>query len=199
MALAPFREIHGQINESLQRLQGALERNAQTADRRLRMRALAAIGLHQHYVDQLAGRPDSTADQFIRESLELSRQLGDAQAAAATLSNLGMIYRDWGDNPRAIDCFEQATAILEDLDDEPGAVRTQLQLGLTIYRAEQCPGDQARAIPMIEDGLQRLSALGDLRSVGMVKVVLGQIARDRGRRRRSSAPHRRRKCRTICA
>ncbi len=180
LALAPFWEIHGQISESLQRLQGALERSKQTVAPRLRMRALAVISLEQHYVDQLAGRPASTADQFGQESLTLARQLGDAPAEAAALSNLGMIYREWGDYPRAIDCLEQALSTLIGMDDEAGTARTLLQLGLTIYRAEQSPGDRARAIPMFEEGLKRLSALGDLRSVGMVKVMLGQTARDRG-------------------
>ena len=178
LALAPFWEVHGQMHESLRRLRGALERNEKTDHLQLRMHALAVIGRQTYYVEQITGKADSEAIRFSREALDLARELDDNPAIAEALGDLGMFYRERADYARAIDHFEPALAILRDIGDEPGAMRTQIQLGMSIYRAGQGTNDRARAIAMLEASLDRLVEFGDLRFAGMAKVLLGQAALD---------------------
>ncbi len=57
---------------------------------------------------------------FIRESLEISRQLGDKQGAAVSLNALAVNARDRGDVPVARPLFEESLALWRESGDPEG-------------------------------------------------------------------------------
>ncbi len=180
VALAPFWEIHGHLREGMRRLRGALERSESKDDNTLRAQALTGAGRLALYFDQTSTAHETDAVWFTRESLQLARELGDAPAIASALRDLGMIYRVQRAYARAIECLEEALAIVEALDDEPGAMRVQLHLGLAMYRAERTPDDRPQATRMFQESLKRLREFGDMRIVGIAQVLLGLATQDRG-------------------
>ena len=90
-ALFRFWEMREYFTEGRARL-GKLLKISSSARTKARMRALFAAGVLA--VDQ---RDYASADVLIRESLEIARQLDDAQGAAASLNALAVNARDRGE------------------------------------------------------------------------------------------------------
>jgi tetratricopeptide (TPR) repeat protein len=116
-ALGWFWLSHGHLVEGRGRLRDAL--TGSTANGRPRARALTASG-------SLAARlGDADAGHVqLDEGIRLWRDLGDLNELASALDTLGwLLIYDAGDDPGALEAFEQSLALRRELGDGPGEIR----------------------------------------------------------------------------
>jgi tetratricopeptide (TPR) repeat protein len=86
----------------------------------MRDRRGEAIRLGNAYVDLGELLPDGDrpgAIQCYEAALAVAQQIGDQHMEGTILTNLGQAYRDKGDVSRARECWTQALAILEAIED----------------------------------------------------------------------------------
>jgi len=116
-ALGWFWFSHGHFAEGRGRLQHALA--GSTATGRPRARALTALGsLAARLGDVDAGRVQ------LNQGIRLWRDLGDLNELASALDTLGWLrVYDAGDDPGALEAFEQSLELRRELGDGPGEIR----------------------------------------------------------------------------
>jgi predicted ATPase/class 3 adenylate cyclase len=117
-ALAWFWLSHGHLAEGRERLTGALAASTPTA--RIRARALTSAGsLAARLGDADTGRAQ------VNEGITLWRNLGDPNELASALDILGwLLVYDAGDDPGALEAFEESVKLRRELGDEPGEIRS---------------------------------------------------------------------------
>src|SRR5262249_33577702 len=105
------------------------------------------------------------------------REAGGAPTAerARALRALGDLVMI-GEPARAETLLVESMAIWNDLGDARGAAGAQ-GAGGAVWANQ---GDQARAVPLLEDAGVRLDALGDRVQAGYVRLHLGVVALDTG-------------------
>jgi len=135
-------------------------------------------GIHHHLgvIAGNRGRLDEP-ENWYRQSLALSAELGNRPGMAVTYHQLGRAARTRGSLDEAEDCYRQSLAITEEFGDRPGMARTYHELGVTA---------QARGRPdEAEDWCRRSLAirekLGDRPGMAGTYHDLGIAAQDRGR------------------
>jgi tetratricopeptide (TPR) repeat protein len=112
-----------------------------------------------------------------------AQRLGDRDAEARALNNLGIAYAQLGDPQQAIPYYEQMLAIVRASGDR----RTEkLALG-NLGRAYADLGDPRQAIDYFEQVLAIVRALGDRRMEGIALGNLGNAYTDLGEARRAIA------------
>ena len=127
--------------------------------------------LERHIGDALQnGRNQADAEAHYRRALELQRADGDRQQEGHTLRNLGVLFRSMGDTPKAVELYEQATAIDREVGNRIGLAASLGNLGLALEDS----GD-ARSLPMIYEALEIQRELGNRRTEGQVLTNLGSL------------------------
>ena len=100
---------------------------------------------------QLGWAKDSTGDRSAAlaaydQALRLYRAAGDGNNEAATLNNIGAVYRGLGDPQRALEYYRQALPIRREVGDRAGEAVTRYNVAM-IHRAQ---GEPARAVAELE-------------------------------------------------
>jgi len=131
-----------------------------------------ALGIVNH----LFGRSDE-AEGFFRESLVMSRELGNKRDAANSLSNLGAIALDQrGDYVEATKIFEECLQLSRDLGDKRSESIDLSNLGSTAFLA----GDIDRAIHLSRASLKVARDLQMEPLVGSELISLGRYELEKG-------------------
>ena len=120
---------------------------------------------------------------WVERGLAAARALGQPQAEATLLHNLGWAYNALGERPQAVGYYRQALALAEAAGDRAGQATTLNSLGL-VYDAL---GERPQALACYEQALALQEALGDragqahtLNSLGLTHANLGDRQRALG-------------------
>ncbi len=170
-ALFRYWEMREYLAEGRARLDKLLKIRGAQAPTKARSRALFAAGVLGVEQGDYAA-----AESLIRESLEISRRLDDAQGAAVCLNALAVSARDRGDIQSARSLFEESLAVWRELGD-PKAVASAVSNLANIVKLQ---GDNARARALYAECLSIFSGLGDRAGVAWSMNYQGDVARDQG-------------------
>jgi predicted ATPase len=170
-ALFRYWEMREYLAEGRARLDKLLKIAGAQAPTKGRSRALFAAGVLGVEQGDYAA-----AEALIRESMEISRQLGNAQGAAVCLNALAVSARDRGDIPSARSLFEESLTVWREVGD-PKAVASAVSNLANIVRLQ---GDNKRARSLYAECLSIFSGLGDRAGVAWSMNYQGDVARDQG-------------------
>jgi predicted ATPase/DNA-binding winged helix-turn-helix (wHTH) protein len=170
-ALFRYWEMHEYLAEGRARLDKLLKIAGAQAPTKARSRALFAAGVLGVEQGDYAA-----AEALIRESMEISRQLGNAEGAAVCLNALAVSARDRGDIPSARSLFEESLTVWREVGD-PKAVASAVSNLANIVRLQ---GDNTRARSLYAECLSIFSGLGDRAGVAWSMNYQGDVARDQG-------------------
>jgi predicted ATPase len=169
-ALFRFWEMREYLAEARSRLGALLRLPGAAAPTKARARALFCAGVLAVEQGDYA-----SADILLRESLEISRQLGDTQGAAVSLNALAVNARDRGDLTLARPLFEESLALWRESGD-PRAVARSLSNLASIVKLQ---GDNDRASSLYAECMSIFQGLGDRMGVAWSLNHQGDVARDR--------------------
>jgi tetratricopeptide (TPR) repeat protein len=169
-ALFRFWEMREYLAEARSRLGALLRLPGAAAPTKARARALFCAGVLAVEQGDYA-----SADILLRESLEISRQLGDTQGAAVSLNALAVNARDRGDLTLAGPLFEESLALWRESGD-PRAVARSLSNLASIVKLQ---GDNDRASSLYAECMSIFQGLGDRMGVAWSLNHQGDVARDR--------------------
>jgi tetratricopeptide (TPR) repeat protein len=167
--LALFDQDREQIDRGWQWLQQ--QRPTDTTDTILLHLVNALI-----FISSLRQDPRREHIPQLEALLAAARRLNDRFAEGATLGNLGVVYNDLADYPRAIAYYEQALHIRREVGDRRGEGQDLGNLGL-VYRHL---GNYPQAIAYCEQQLAIAREVDDRRAEAHVLGNLGIIYADLG-------------------
>ena len=101
--LAICMSLSGQLHRSIQRGLFLLDQTSTVADLSTRARLLNMLGVNHDILEQ-----HDEALAFYRQCLTIQRQLGDNDAIARVLGNIGVVYSRLGDDLLALEHLEEA-------------------------------------------------------------------------------------------
>jgi len=170
-ALFRYWETREYLNEGRDRLGKLLKLPGALAPTKARARALFAAGV-------LAGEQGdyASANALVRESLDISRQLGDTQGVAVSLNALAVLARDRGDVARAHSLCEESLEAWRELGDLKAVARSLSNLANMVT----LQGDYARARSLYAECFSIFRGLGDRTGVAWSLNHQGDVARDQG-------------------
>jgi tetratricopeptide (TPR) repeat protein len=170
-ALFPFWEMREYLAEGRDRLGKLLKLAGAAAPTKGRARALFAAGV-------LAGEQGNyeSADELMRENLDIAHQLRDTQGVAVSLNALAVHARDRGDLAVARSLLEESLVLWRELDD-PKAVARSLSNLANVVKLE---GDYSCARSLYAECLSIFTDLGDRTGVAWSINYQGDVARDQG-------------------
>lgn len=175
-ALWRYWWLRGDIGEGRALLDSLLQTSDST-DPATRAKALNAAGI----LAESQGDSEA-AEQLHRESLEISRRLGDARGVAWSLNNLGVVAIRRGNYERAQALLEENLAVAEQADDDEYIATALMDLGWLA----QSQDDLERAGTLFERSLERFRAIGAesnvaraLNNLGTMALALGETERAR--------------------
>jgi predicted ATPase len=168
-ALFRFWDSREYLTEGRDRLGKLLKLARAAAPTKVRSRALFAAGV-------LAGEQGdyNSADALVRESLHITRQLGDNQGVAVSLNALAVFARDRGDVAAAHSFFEESLVLWRELGDLKAVARSLSNLA----NAVTLKGDYAWALSLYAECLAIFRGLGDQTGVAWSLNHQGDVARD---------------------
>ncbi|MDZ8225908.1 tetratricopeptide repeat protein [Nostoc sp. ChiVER01] len=97
------------------------------------------------------------AIEFLQESLEIKREIGDRDGEGVSLGNLGNAYNFLGQYQRAIDFYQQSLEIKREIGDRNGEGTSLGSLG----NAYNFLGQYQRAIEFLQESLEIKREIGD--------------------------------------
>jgi predicted ATPase len=170
-ALFRFWEMGEYLAEGRDRLGKLLKLTGGSAPTKLRARALFAAGV------LAVGQGDyAAADTLIRESLDISRELGDKQGAAVSLNALAVSARDQGDVAVARSLSEESLMLWRELGDQKAVARALSNLANIV----KLQGDYVGARSLHAECLSIFRELGDRTGVAWSINYQGDVVRDQG-------------------
>jgi len=111
---------------------------------------------------------------LFRQALEIARELGDRQAEANLLTNLGLIYTSMRDYSRAEEYFQVALAICRELGNRQAEANLLTNLGTIATDMER----YEEAIALFHQALEITRELGNRQAEANLLTNLGTIATD---------------------
>jgi tetratricopeptide (TPR) repeat protein len=170
-ALFRFWETREYFAEGRQRVGKLLQLTGALAPTKARSRALFVAGV-------LAGAQGDygPSDVMLKESLEISRQLGDQQGAAVSMNALGVTARERGDVPVARSMFEESLVLWREVGDAKAIARALSNLANIVKQQ----GDNRQARALFEESLAIFEQLGDRTGVAWSMNYQGDAVRDEG-------------------
>lgn len=175
-ALAPFWLRVGHLSEGRDWLERALAACREIGPARIK--ALYQSGWLAHR------RGDyEAALRCARQSLALSRRLGDTRGMARALGLMGWVTHAQGDRDAAGPLLEQGLALARDSADERTIARALLFLGDLWLRT----GKIEQAATLLAESQQRYQEMGDAWSMAWALNSLGELARRQGDNERAVA------------
>ncbi len=139
-----------------------------------------ALGEDARAFYQLGWARDSTGDRVAAlaaydKALRLYRAAADRRNEAATLTNIGTVYRGLGEPQRALEYYRQALPITREVGDRAGEAVTRYNVAM-IHRAQ---GELGRAVAELEQVVELDRQVGhpDLQSdTEMLRRVRQELA-----------------------
>lgn len=174
IALEPFWNIRGHVAEGLGNLRHGLARASILDDPALRARALICAGRLAFLFEHTRESSYGEAEAYSRESLAIARKIGDARSIGNALTNLGMVYRMQRNLDRSIAALEDALVLFVDQKYEFGVALATMHLGIGALIQE----DHERGTCLLQESMDRMQAIGNLRFATMAQALLGWQARD---------------------
>lgn len=116
------------------------------------------------------------AEELVRASLAIAREIGDPRVMATGLNNLGEILRQEGEYEEAADCYAQVVALNEELKIPETLALARHNLGQV---ALAC-GDYARAAEHLRASLELYRELGHKTGIAMCAAAVAGLAALRG-------------------
>ncbi len=170
-ALWRFWWLRGDMSEGRNQLESLLREPATVAPA-VRAKALNGAGVLAD------SQGDSErAERLHRESLDISRRLGDFHGIAWSLNNLGVVAINQGDYARARTLLEENLAVAEETGDTADIATALIDLGQVAHFG----GDHERARTLFTRSLELFRALGDesctaraLNNLGTVLFAFGE-------------------------
>lgn len=140
---------------------------------------------------QIRQSGNGDAERNFERALAVRQRLGNEQSIAATLHNMGILYRERGEVDRAADAFTRALAIkrrLHGSDKHPNVMITLENAAKNLSRN----GRPAEAIPVFEHilAVRREQDGFESRNVSLGHNELGAVLHDAGRFRDAAAHYR---------
>jgi predicted ATPase/serine/threonine protein kinase len=168
-ALFHFWETREYLAEGRGRLGKLLKLAGAASPTKARARALFAAGV-------LAGEQGDydAADDLVRQSLEIARQLSDRRGVAVSLNALAVLLRDRGDVTVAHSLFEESLVQWRELGDQKAVARSLSNLANVV----KLQGDFARARSLYAECLTIFGGLGDRTGVAWSLNYQGDVARE---------------------
>ncbi|MFT4526099.1 MAG: adenylate cyclase [Bacteroidia bacterium] len=102
--------------------------------------------------------------------------MGDKKGIAASLSNIGIIYNDQSDYPKALDYYQRSLVIREEIGDKKGIAGSLNNLGI-IYQVQ---GDSPKALDYYQRSLKIEEEIGDNNGIASSLGNIGGIYQDQG-------------------
>lgn len=170
-ALFQFWEMREFPAEGRSRLGKLLKLPRAAAPTKARARALFAAGVLA--LDQGDFLP---ADVLFRQSIEITRQLGDRQGTAVSLNALAVKARDVGDVLVARALFEESLLLWREVGDQKAVARSLSNLANVV----KLQGDHDRAHSLYEECLSIFRELGDRTGIAWSMNYQGDVSRDQG-------------------
>ena len=168
-ALGWFWFERGHLSEGTQRLTTALSRGGDRDS--VRASALRWAGsLARDYTGSEA------AQSLLRDSLAISREVGDEEGEADALQRLAGVLQGTGAFDSAADLFAESLSIYERLNDSFGIARLHFHHGLLA----RFRGDTSNARRWLEQSETELRALGTEFFLAQALNQLGHLALERG-------------------
>jgi predicted ATPase/class 3 adenylate cyclase/DNA-binding CsgD family transcriptional regulator len=165
-ALRKFWVVRGHIAEGLSYLEKVLAKGEGIISTSQRARALDQAGGFARFLGDL-----NRAEELLRESLQLRRELADARGIAATLNRLGMVAIGRYDFPAARSLTEEALALFKEQGDQ-----TRIPWALSQLAEIACEqGNYIQASSLCEECLARYKAQGNTIEVGNSLCQLGRV------------------------
>ncbi len=115
------------------------------------------------------------------EALVLYRAVADRRSEAITLSNLGVVYNDLGENDKAIDYYNQALLVWREVGDRNGEATTLSNLG-TVFDAL---GEKQKALDYYSQALPLRRAMGDRVGEAITLSNVGKVYSDLGEKQKA--------------
>jgi predicted ATPase/DNA-binding SARP family transcriptional activator len=144
----------------------------------LRAKALYVAG---HLATMQGDYPGAHAP--LRESLALSRALGDKHGIATTLNVLGFTAIGQGDHQQAMALLEESRALFQELGNKEGMALSLLRLGTVMY----LQGDYAWAVAMCQESLTLVQEQDNKLLMAWTLKHLGNLAQRQGDARQAVA------------
>jgi tetratricopeptide (TPR) repeat protein len=104
-------------------------------------------------------------------ALKSADAIGDSHGIAATMNNLGLVYKNQGKWEEAIDCFQQSWETRHAIGDSHGIAQTMNNLGL-VYQSQ---GKWEEAIDCYRQSLETYGAIGDSHGIAQTMNNLGLV------------------------
>jgi predicted ATPase/DNA-binding CsgD family transcriptional regulator len=158
--------LGGHLSEGRRWLEEAL-RVGEGEQTPARAKALAGAGIIAYYQSDYDG-----AVTLCRESLALSRTLGDRVNAGHALTGLAHVARSRGEFDDARSGYEQAAAAFREGNAEQAVAHSLESLGMLAWTE----GEYAAARPLLEGSLRISEALGDRLGTARALQSLGWVA-----------------------
>jgi non-specific serine/threonine protein kinase len=166
-----FWYVRGHPGEGRRWLSALLAATSDAQDPPARSKALRGAG-----VLAFSQGDYPAVDRYCRESLSISRALGDQAGVARSLNTLGLTAQAQGDYSEGRVLLEQALALRRELGDQWGIAASLTNLGRGAY----VQGDHATAKAFYEEALQVNRQAGDLLNVAVILHNLGHLAYQEG-------------------
>jgi tetratricopeptide (TPR) repeat protein len=117
------------------------------------------------------------AEKFLRESLEIKRQLGDKHGIAMSLYNLGILFKDQGKMDEAEKFHHESLEIRRQLGDKQGIGSSLDGLGI-LYKGQ---GKMEEAEKFLHESLEIRRQLGDKHGIALSLRNLGILFKDQSK------------------
>jgi predicted ATPase/DNA-binding XRE family transcriptional regulator len=169
-ALSPFWFARGYLTEGQRWLDASLGRSSGLSAER-RAEVLGGAGRMA-----LARGDLKVAATFARESVAISRGLGDQRNLARALQWLGNITRDLGAYPEALAALEESLRINQESGDQLEISFNLFQLGMLARQQSELP----RARSLLDNALAIQRGFDQPRGIGSTLFNLGLVAADEG-------------------
>jgi predicted ATPase/serine/threonine protein kinase len=170
-ALFRFWETREYLSEGREWLSKLLKLKQAAAPTKARARALFAAGV-------LTGEQGdyTSAEAFMKQSMEIARKLEDKQGVAVSLNALAVNARDRGDVAASRALFEQSLALWREAGDRVAVARALSNLANVL----KLTGDYAGARSLYQECLAIFRELGDRTGIAWSLNHEGDVVREQG-------------------
>ncbi|MCT7958531.1 CHAT domain-containing protein, partial [Laspinema palackyanum] len=117
-----------------------------------------------------------TALDYFNQSLPVFRQVGDIRGEATTLTSIGLVYSDLGDQQIALDYYNQSLPVFRQVGDIRGEAATLTSIGLVYSDL----GDKQTALDYYNQSLPVFRQVGDIRGEAATLNNIGAVYSDLG-------------------
>jgi predicted ATPase len=170
-ALFRFWEMREHLAEGRDRLGKLLSLPGACVPTIPRVRVLFAAGVLANVQGDFAA-----FDEFLGQSLQIARQLGDTQSIAVCLNAMGVTARIRNDLPASIAYLEESLPLWRESKDHRAVARALSNLA-SVLAAQ---GDYPRARALYDECLSIFRELQDRTGIGWAMNHQGDVARDQG-------------------